>query len=185
MQTGTEPRGTVHPCELQKPRTAEPTHDIEPHFHPSIQPPPPPPGTSLQHPPSTCNPPLPPSGHIPAHPSCWFSSKQPPPPTADDLNPALPTLNYGFMVYSLLWAMQDLYHQPYLHLTPSFPSPKRPPFRNSGLSTLHPLSKHRSAVSSQTPSIQPPPSAVSSQAPSFQPDSIVMEFNGGAEEGIG
>ena len=30
--------------------------------------------------------------------------------TVDDLNPALP----GVMVCSLLWVVQDLYHQPYL-----------------------------------------------------------------------
>ena len=37
--------------------------------------------------------------------------------SVDDINPALPyllrTLNYGIMVYSLLWVLQDLYHPPY------------------------------------------------------------------------
>ena len=36
--------------------------------------------------------------------------------TVDDINPALPQgpETMGIMVYSLLWVMQDLYHQPYL-----------------------------------------------------------------------
>ena len=43
-------------------------------------------------------------------------SQDPLNPTADDTNPALPFMDpktTRIMVYSLLWVMQDLYHQPY------------------------------------------------------------------------
>ena len=35
--------------------------------------------------------------------------------TVDDINPALPwgPETMGIMTYSLLWVMQDIYHQPY------------------------------------------------------------------------
>ena len=46
-----------------------------------------------------------------------------PTPTVVDINPALPSGPYtmGIMVHSLPWVMQDLYHQPYVNLSPCVP----------------------------------------------------------------